>query len=99
MQPLALSFAPALLFSTYLNLNNFVTDSAGFTAALSGLYLILARRRKAPGATMGQRFMGKFGVRGVFRGLTMGVAGVNVIAGGLVYGFSKREREVGEGQI
>lgn len=39
-------FPPILLFSSYLNVNSYRVDSAGITAAWSGLYLLLASRRK-----------------------------------------------------
>lgn len=39
-------FPPLLLFSSYLNLSNYKTDAAGITAAWSGLYALLAMRRR-----------------------------------------------------
>lgn len=45
-QPLPMIFPPVLLFSSYLNLGGFKTDAAGITAAWSGLYALLAMRRK-----------------------------------------------------
>lgn len=39
-------FPPVLLFASYLNLSNYKTDAAGLTAAWSGLYALLAMRRK-----------------------------------------------------
>ena len=39
-------FPPVLLLSSYLNINGFKTDAAGISAAWSGLYLLLAMRRK-----------------------------------------------------
>jgi len=39
-------FPPILLFSSYMNVNGYKTDAAGLAAAWSGLYMILARRRK-----------------------------------------------------
>ncbi|KAI9875473.1 MAG: hypothetical protein M1830_008442, partial [Pleopsidium flavum] len=64
-QFLPLLFPPVLLLSTYLNLSSYEVDSAGISAAWSGLYLILARRRKQP-------FTKRWGTRGVIRGSTMG---------------------------
>jgi len=75
-----------LLFSTYLNLQGFKIDSAGTTAALSGAYLILAGRRRIG-------FVNKFGARGVIRGASMGLCLVNLIGGGLAYGFGSRKKE------
>jgi MFS superfamily sulfate permease-like transporter len=79
-------FPPLLLFSTYLNLQGFKIDSAGTTAALSGTYLVLAGRRR-----MG--LMNKFGARGIIRGATMGLCLVNLVGGGLAYGFGSRAKE------
>lgn len=86
-QPLPMLFPPLLLFTTYLNLNGYVNDAAGASAAWSGIYLLLANRRK-------QAFTTKFGARGLVRGAAMGVAAVNLIGGGLVYamGSSKDTR-------
>jgi len=91
-QPLPMIFPPLLLFSTYLNLQGYKIDSAGTTAALSGTYLVLAGRRR-----MG--FMNKFGARGVIRGVTVGLCLVNLVGGGLAYGFGSRSKEDNEGKI
>ncbi|EPE36809.1 hypothetical protein GLAREA_08972 [Glarea lozoyensis ATCC 20868] len=90
-QPLPMLFPPVLLFSTYLNLNAYPVDSAGLTAAWSGLYLLLANRRRVKGNSLGQRIGSKFGARGLTRGSAMVLAGVNVVGCGLAYGFGKRE--------
>ncbi|KGO68518.1 hypothetical protein PITC_071430 [Penicillium italicum] len=79
-------FPPVLIFSSYANLQGFKTDTAGISAAFSGLYLLLAARRRQP-------FMKKFAVRGVVRGATMGLALVNMVGGGLAYTLGKREEE------
>lgn len=79
-------FPPLLAFSCYLNLAGYKIDSAGTTAAFSGAYLVLAGRRRLG-------FMNKFGARGIIRGATMGVALVNVVGGGLAYGFGSRSKE------
>lgn len=79
-------FPPLLLFSTYLNLQGYKIDSAGTTAALSGTYLILAGRRRVG-------FMNKFGARGIVRGATIGLCLVNLVGGGLAYGFGRRSKE------
>ncbi|KAL8778435.1 MAG: hypothetical protein Q9213_007414 [Squamulea squamosa] len=86
-QTLPLLFPPALLASTFLNLYSYTTDSAGITAAWSGLYLLLARRRKS------EHIMQKFGTRGIVRGTTMGVCGINMLAGGWVYATGDRAQE------
>jgi len=92
-QALPMLFPPILLFSTYLNLNSFVIDSAGITAAWSGLYILLARRRKTIGRGIAGRFTNQFGARGLVRGASMGIAGVNLVAGGVTYAFGRRKEE------
>ncbi|KAL8652345.1 MAG: hypothetical protein Q9226_004306 [Calogaya cf. arnoldii] len=87
LQLLPVSFAPILLASTFLNLYSYTTDSAGLTAAWSGLYVLLAQRRKQ------QRMMQKFGMRGIVRGATIGVCGINLLACGWVYTTGKRADE------
>jgi len=77
-------FPPILLFTTYLNLNGYVTDAAGASAAWSGIYLLLANRRR-------QTFATKFGARGLVRGAALGVAAVNLIGGGLVYAMGSKK--------
>ena len=79
-------FPPLLLFSTYLNLQGYKVDSAGTTAAFSGVYLVLAGRRKVG-------FTSKFGARGLVRGATSILALVNVVGGGLAYAFGSRSKE------
>ncbi|KAL8861258.1 MAG: hypothetical protein Q9178_002474 [Gyalolechia marmorata] len=88
-QTLPLLFPPVLLASTFLNLYSYTTDSAGITAAWSGLYLLLARRRKP------EHTMQRFGTRGIVRGATMGICGINVVAGGWVYATGQT---AGEGE-
>lgn len=79
-------FPPVLLFTSYANLQGFKTDSAGISAAWSGLYLLLAGRRRQP-------FMKKWGARGIVRGVTMGLCLANMVGGGLAYTLGKREEE------
>ncbi len=90
-QFLPLLFPPVFLFSAYLNIYDYKKDSAGITAAWSGLYLLLARRRKHP-------LMQKWGTRGIIRGSTMGLCITNLLAGGFVYATEKRKEE-GSGVI
>ncbi|KAF2431876.1 hypothetical protein EJ08DRAFT_586418 [Tothia fuscella] len=85
-QPLPMIFPPLLLFSSYLNINGFKTDAAGISAAWSGLYFLLALRRK-------QGITHKFGTRGLIRGATLAVCAANLIGGGLAYTFGRREKE------
>jgi len=79
-------FPPVLLFSSYLNLQGFIRDSAGISAAWSGIYLLLAARR-SPG-----KLVSKFGARGLIRGATMGLAALNVVGGGVAYAYGDKER-------
>ncbi|CZT44043.1 uncharacterized protein RSE6_04167 [Rhynchosporium secalis] len=92
-QPLPMLFPPVLLFSTYLNLSNYQVDSAGLTAAWSGLYLLLARRRKVAGSTFSSRIGNKFGMRGLTRGSAMVLAGANVVGCGVTYAFGRRSTQ------
>jgi hypothetical protein len=85
-------FPPVLLFSSYLNLNSFVVDSAGITGVWSGLYLLLAQRRKYKGGFTGH-LSSKFGARGLTMGAAMGIAAANLFAGGVTYTFEKRNLE------
>ncbi|KFH48532.1 hypothetical protein ACRE_006190 [Hapsidospora chrysogenum ATCC 11550] len=89
-QPLPLLlFTPPLFLSTYLSLAGFPTAAGGISAAWSGLYSLLAlRRRQGLGA--------KMSVRGAVRGVAVGVGIVNCVAGGLVYArgdFGRDEEE------
>ncbi|KAH7320817.1 hypothetical protein B0I35DRAFT_407854 [Stachybotrys elegans] len=89
LQPLPLFlFAPPLLFSSYLNLSGFTTGSAGLTAAWSGLYALLALRRR-------QSLRAKFSPRGLVRGTAIGLGFANSVAAGWVYvnGDFKRDDE------
>lgn len=88
-QLLPMSFVPVLLFTSYTNVNGFKKDSAGISAAWSGLYLLLASRRK-------QKFMKKLGPRGIIRGTSMGLALTNMIAGGLTYALGSKEEDEDE---
>ena len=83
-QPLPMLFPPILLFSSYLNVNGFKTDAAGLTSAWSAAYLVLARRRH-------HGIRQKFGMTGLIRGATIALCLMNVVSGGLVYAFGKRE--------
>ncbi|KAF6806638.1 hypothetical protein CSOJ01_08704 [Colletotrichum sojae] len=83
---LPFSFAPALLFSSYVNLAGFPTDSAGFTCAVSGLYALLALRRR-------QTIRNKFTARGAVRGVAIGLGFANSAAGAWVYANGDRKKD------
>ncbi|KAL2833415.1 hypothetical protein BDW59DRAFT_138622 [Aspergillus cavernicola] len=89
LQKLPMLFPPIFLFTSYVNLLGFKTDSAGIGAAWSGLYLLISARRKQP-------FMKKWGARGLTRGATMGLCLVNMVGGGLAYTLGKKEDEEDE---
>lgn len=88
-----LLFTPMLLLSGYLNIGGFKIDSAGLTAAWSGLYVLLAARRR-PAQGLRQRFT----ARGAVRLTAMGLASVNTVAGSMVYAIGDREAEKEERQ-
>ncbi|KAF2399231.1 hypothetical protein EJ06DRAFT_531564 [Trichodelitschia bisporula] len=85
-QALPMLFPPLLLLSSYINVNGYKTDAAGISAAWSGLYMLLAMRRR-------QGFGSKFTLRGAVRGATLGLAAVNLVGGGLAYMFGQRSKE------
>lgn len=87
-QPLPMLFTPLLVFSSYLSVAGFKIDSAGITAALSGMYVLLAARRR-PAASLRQ----KFTARGLVRGAAMGLGSVNCVAGGYTYAVGDRKKE------
>ncbi|UKZ81848.1 hypothetical protein TrVFT333_009624 [Trichoderma virens FT-333] len=87
LQPLPLTlFTPTLLFSSYLNLSGYPTASAGLTAAWSGLYALLALRRR-------QTLRAKFSIRGIVRGTAVGLGAANCVAGGWVYLHGSKDRD------
>lgn len=89
LQPLPMLFTPMLIFSSYLTLAGFRTDGAGMTAAWSGIYTLLAARRRPP-ASLRNRF---FSLRGVVRGAAMGLGVVNTVAGLYTYATGDRQKE------
>ncbi|ODA78085.1 hypothetical protein RJ55_06688 [Drechmeria coniospora] len=87
LQPLPLVlFTPPLLFASYLNLAGYPTGSAGLAAAWSGIYALLALRRR-------QSLRGKFSIRGLVRGAAVGLGTANAVAGGWVYFMGNFERD------
>ena len=77
--------------STYMNLNDAKIDAAGFSAAWSGLYALLASRRK-------QNFRSKWGPRGIIRGTTIVGCLAQVAAGGWVYSTGRGFGVLGGGK-
>lgn len=86
-QPLPMLFPPLLVLSSYLTLAGFKKDGAGMTAAWSGIYVLLAARRKPAS------LRNKFSLRGVVRGGAMGLGVVNCVAGLYAYVTGDRGRE------
>ena len=80
-------FSPLLFFSSYLNVAGFTVDSAGMTAAWSGLYVLLAARRRPVSLRK------KFSARGAVRGFAMGLGTMNAVAGGYAYATGNRQAE------
>jgi hypothetical protein len=78
---------PLLVFSSYLNVAGFRIDSAGLTAAWSGLYVLWIARRRPSGLRR------KFTARGLVRRSAMGLGIANCVAGGWVYGTGNRKEE------
>ena len=74
----SLLFPPILLGSTYLNILDLKSDSAGITGSWSALYLILSQRRQ-------QTLAQKLGWRGLIRGGTQATCMMNVLSCGYVY--------------
>ncbi|EGE03077.1 hypothetical protein TEQG_02114 [Trichophyton equinum CBS 127.97] len=79
-------FPPVLLLTSYMNLAGFKKDAAGASAAWSGLYILLAGRRK-------QEFRKKWSARGMVRGAAIGVGLANLVGGGMAYVLGTREGE------
>jgi len=81
VQPFPLLFVPALFAGTWLHLDDRHRDGAALTASASGLYALLAYRRKQPGG-----FVARFTtVRGVSRGMAIGLGMLNCAAGSWTY--------------
>ncbi|KAL2024158.1 hypothetical protein VTK56DRAFT_9938 [Thermocarpiscus australiensis] len=89
-QALPMLFTPLLAFSSYLTLAGFKIDGAGMTAAWSGVYVLLAARRRP--ASLRSRFS----LRGVVRGSAMGLGAANTVAGLYTYATGDRKAEEAE---
>ena len=93
--PLVL-FTPPLFFATWLNLAGLPTAAAGLTSAWSGLYALMALRRRGGGSAVNATGLRRFGMRGMVRGAAVGLGVVNCVAGGWRYAtgdFEKDEEE------
>lgn len=87
-----LVFTPMLLLSSYLSVAGFKIDAAGLSAAWSGLYVLLAARRRPSGAALAS-LRQRFTARGAVRGAAMGLGTVNAVGGGYAYTVGDREAE------
>lgn len=98
LQPLPMLFPPVLLFSSFINLQNFTRDAAGLTTAFSGLYLLMAQQRKHSQVLGARsRLRSRFGARGIIRGASMGLATFNLVACGWVYGLGTNNQSEDQG--
>lgn len=89
-QPFPMLFPPVLLFTSYLNLQDLTRESASLSATFSGLYFLMAKRRKEKVKTISGLSVARlrsrfFSARGLTRGAAMGVAAINCLCGGLTY--------------
>ncbi|KAK3344249.1 hypothetical protein B0T25DRAFT_593579 [Lasiosphaeria hispida] len=89
-QVLPMLFTPLLAFSSYLSVAGFKVDSAGMTAAWSGMYVLLAARRRP--ASLRNRFS----IGGAVRICAMGLGTVNALAGGYTYATGDHKAEAEE---
>ncbi|KAL2265303.1 hypothetical protein VTJ83DRAFT_6403 [Remersonia thermophila] len=93
-QTLPLLFTPPLIFGSYLTLAGFKTDGAGIWGAWSGMYTLLAWRRKPKRGLVTPTGLARFvSPRGVARGVAMGVGAANCVAGLYTYATGDREEE------
>ncbi|MBE3045242.1 hypothetical protein IMZ48_22355, partial [Candidatus Bathyarchaeota archaeon] len=79
-------FIAPLLFSSYVNLSGYTSEAAAMSAAWSGLYAVLAMRRK-------QGWGKKLSVRGGVRGVAVAMGLANLVAGGWVWARGDRAAE------
>ncbi|KAH6851079.1 hypothetical protein B0I37DRAFT_373149 [Chaetomium sp. MPI-CAGE-AT-0009] len=88
--PLSIGYQLQAWGSNYLTLAGFKTDGAGMTAAWSGVYTLLAARRRP--ASLRSRFS----ARGMVRGSAMALGAANTGAGFYTYAMGDRKREEAE---
>ncbi|ERS94947.1 uncharacterized protein SPSK_00338 [Sporothrix schenckii 1099-18] len=100
LQPFPLMFAPALMFSSYVNVAGYAIDAAGMAAAWSGMYVLLSLRgRRSSGSGFLSRAWTPASLRTSTRrtntparravsAVAMGLGAVNCVAGGVKYGIT-----------
>lgn len=86
-QAFPMLFTPLLMISSYLSVAGFKIDGAAMTAAFSGMYVLLAARRRPASLRK------KFTARGIVRGTAMGLGSANCLAGGYTYATGDRKAE------
>ncbi len=89
-QTLPMLFTPVLVFSSYMNVAGHAIDGAAMTAAWSGLYALLALRRRQPSLRQ------KFSTRGLVRGSAIGLGSINCVAGGVTFLNGDRKKEAAQ---
>jgi hypothetical protein len=88
-QPLGLALCGCFIGTSFLSLHGYKSDAGGMLAASSGLYALLAMRRRFS-------VRDRFGPRGVLRGVTVGLCAVNFVSGILVYAGKEKNPEPNE---
>jgi hypothetical protein len=88
-QPLGLVLSGAFIGTSFVSLHGYKTDAGGMLAASSGLYALMAMRRRF-------RIRDRFGPRGILRGVTLGMCTVNFVCGMLVYAGKEKSPRLGE---
>lgn len=95
----------SLLASSYVSVAGYKKDAAGIIAAQSGLYILLASRRRwvccaycnrrsgQRSWLISQRVREKLSPRGIIRGGTLALCALNVVACGISYTFGDRAKE------
>lgn len=91
-QVLPMLFTPVLVFSSYLSVAGFKIDSAGITAVWSGMYVLLAARRR-PALLRKKLGVPKIGIRSIVQLSAQGLGAANCIAGGYTYFCGDRKAE------
>ena len=89
VQPLGLALCGCFIGTSFVSLHGYKTDAGGMLAASSGLYALLAMRRRF-------RIRDRFGPRGILRGVTIGLCAVNFVSGMLVYAGKDKSPELEE---
>jgi hypothetical protein len=87
VQPLGLALCAGFIGTSFISLHGYKTDAGGMLAASSGLYTVLAMRRRF-------RIRDRFGPRGILRGVTLGLCMVDFVCGVLVFAGKEEEGDL-----